>query len=205
MTEKEKTKTNICINVCKSELKKVLSAHKKFALQGKNVEGSELSKVKFKVKDGELEITTTDGFRALQTKMSIEDEFEDASGEFLVSMALAAKLSFVKSEIDLIQIVCKDKEAKFIDEICGTSQRINVCDGKFPAVEDIFPKTNDFSVTLSQKLIKDIASLRTPTGKIDFYFNTKNPAAAILAETTSEQVEQKAILMPMITNKDKEE
>lgn len=205
---KQKVETAITeVTVIKSDLKKVLSAHKRFAIFGKNVEGSVLSAIKFEVKDDVLILTTTDGNRALQTELTILTSLgEDC--EFYVSMALASKLSFVKGELNEIIIHYENGKVEFIDEEFNSNQILRTKDAdegcKFPDVNKCIPTKNNFTITVSQKLIKDIAALKAPKGYVDLSFNTKDKLAVILCETNSEEVTQKAILAPIKKDADKE-
>lgn len=205
---KEKLEAPIAgVTVIKSDLKKVLSAHKRFAISGKNVEGSILSAIKFEIKGDILVLTTTDGDRALQTELTILTSYgEDC--EFCVSMALAAKLSFIKGELNEIIIHYENNKVEFIDEEFNSKQilRVKNAEEEFPDIQKIMTTKNNFTVTVSQKLIKDIAALKAPKGYVDISFNTKNKLAGILIETNSEEVSQKAILMPIKKDStDKEE
>ena len=206
MSSEEKTQNNIIeIDVVKSDLKKVLSAHKRFAIQGKNVEGSCLSWIKFIISDEELILQTTDGNRALNTQLKLVDNF-GASGEFKLSMALVSKLSFVKGELDQIRIRKDGENVEFEDVEFNSTQKLTIKpeDAHYPNIEEAIPKKNNFTITVSQKLIKDIASMKAPLGWVDLSFDTKNNLAAILVETSSENVSQQAILMPIDKQQDKD-
>ena len=205
--EKNKTPANqiIEVDVVKSDFKKVLSAHKRFAIQGKNVEGSNLSWINFKVTDEELIISTTDGTRALLTKLKLVENFE-GTGEFNLSMALVAKLSFMKGELDQIRIRKDGENVEFSDVEFNSTQKLTIKpkDATYPNIEKVIPKKNNFTVCVSQKLIKDIASMKTPLGYVELNFNISDTLAAILVEASSENVSQQAVLMPVDKQKDKE-
>lgn len=197
--KKEQVQSGIIeVDVVKSDLKKVLSAHKRFAIQGKNVEGSCLSWIRFFVTDEELILQTTDGNRALKTRLKLVDNF-GASGEFKLSMALVSKISFVKGELDQIRIRKDGENVEFEDVEFNSTQKLTIkpADEHYPNIDECFPKKNSFTVTVSQKLIKDIASMKAPLGWVDLSFDVKNNLAAILVETNSENVSQQAILMPI--------
>lgn len=185
--------------VQKSDLKKVLSAHKRYAVSGKNVESSVLAWIKFSIKDEELTLTTTDGDRALVSKLSIMNPI-GADGEFLLSMASAAKLSFMKGEFDITLVHYESGKVEFIDHEFKTTQILvtkKQDTQHFPNIEKAVPTKTDFTITVSQKLIKDIAALKAPKGFVELSFNTKNNLQAILVETKSDEVSQTAILMPI--------
>lgn len=202
MSKNEETKAaqevkQIEVDVVKSDLKKVLQAHKRFSIQGKNVEGSILSGIHFAVKDDELTLKTTDGNRALISRLHLSDNY-GCDGDFVLSMALVSKLSFIKGELDIIRIVSSHDKVEFIDFEYNSTQKLTIRgDKNFPKLDDVIPRKNNFSVTVSQKLIKDISSLKAQAGALDISFNTDNKLAAILVETSSENVEQQAILMPI--------
>ena len=186
------------VDVVKSDLKKVLQAHKRFSIQGKNVEGSVLSGINFTVKADELILKTTDGNRALISRLHLQDSYGKETGEFTLSMALVSKLSFVKGELDIIRIVSNGSTVEFVDFEYNSTQKLTIrWDKNFPKIDDVIPTKNNFSVTVSQKLIKDISSLKAQAGALDISFNTNNKLAAILVETASENVKQQAILMPI--------
>lgn len=193
------SKKIIEIDVVKSDLKRVLAAHKRFAIQGKNVEGSVLSWINFKISDDELILSTTDGTRALVSKIKLIDNFEMTTGEFNLSMALVAKLSFIKGQLDQIRIKKEGENVEFSDVEFNSTQKLTIKpeDEKYPNVEKVLPQNNNFTVTVSQRLIKDIASMKAPLGSVDLSFDLKNNLAAILVETNSENVSQQAILMPI--------
>ena len=197
--QKEFESSYIEFEVQKADFKKVLSAHKRFAVSGKNVENSVLAWIKFSVKDEELTLTTTDGDRALVSKLSIMNPI-GANGEFLLSMASVGKLSFLKGEFDIILVHCEKGKVEFIDPEFKTTQTFITKkeDGaKFPNLEKAIPNKIDFTVTVSQKLIKDIAALKAPKGYVELSFNSKDNMQAILVETKSDEVSQTAILMPI--------
>ena len=163
--------------VQKADFKKVLSAHKRFAVSGKNVENSVLAWIKFSVSNEELTLITTDGSRAL-----------------------ISKLSFMKGEFDMMLVHCEKGKVEFIDPEFKTTQTFITKkeDGsKYPSIEKVIPKKTDFTVTVSQKLIKDIAALKAPKGYVELSFNSKDVMQAILVETASDEVSQTAILMPI--------
>ena len=185
--------------VQKTDFKKVLSAHKKFAISGKNVENTVLAWIKFSVKDKELTLTTTDGSRALISKLSIMQP-TGADGEFLLSMTSVGKLSFLKGEFNITLIHCEGGKVEFIDPEFKTTQTFiakKENTAKFPSVEKVIPNKKDFTVTVSQKLIKDIAALKAPKGYVELSFNSKNNMQPILVETKSDDVSQTAIFMPI--------
>lgn len=148
---------------------------------------------------------TTDGIRALNTKLKLIDNF-GVSGEFKLSMALASKLSFIKSELDEIRIKKEGENVEFQDFEFNSVQKLKIKPEteNFPKIEQVIPKKNNFTVTLSQKLIKDIASMKAPRGEVDLSFDTENNLAIVLVETNSENVSQQAILMPMNKHRDQE-
>lgn len=186
------------IDVVKSDLKKVLSAHKRFAIQGKDVEFSPFSWIKFIVTKEELILQTTDGNRALMSKLKLIENF-GTTGEFRLSMALVSKLGFVKGALDQIRIRKDGENVEFEDVEYNSIQKLTIKpeDQPFPKIEEVIPKNNTFTVTVSQKLIKDIASMKAPLGYVDLSFNTKDNTAAILVETSVEDLSQQAILMPI--------
>ena len=116
-------------------------------------------------------------------------------------MALASKLGFIKGELNEIIIHYENGKVEFIDKEFNSNQILRTKDTdkdyKFPDVNKCIPTKNNFTVTVSQKLIKDIAALKAPKGYVELSFNTKDKLAAILCETNSEEVSQKAILMPI--------
>lgn len=199
MSTTEKNKSSfIEFEVQKTDFKKVLSAHKKFSFSGKNVENNVLAWIKFSVSNEELTLTTTDGVRALVSKLSIMQP-TGQDGEFLLSMPSIAKLSFMKGEFDIMLVHCEGRKVEFIDPEFRTTQTFitKLEDGaKFPVVENVIPKKTNFSITVSQRLMKDIAALKAPKGYIDLSFNTQNKLQPIIVETSSDEVSQTAILMP---------
>ena len=200
MSKAERIESNfIEFEVQKADLKKVLSAHKRYAVSGKNVESSVLAWIKFSIKDEELTLSTTDGDRALVSKLSIMKPTGD-DGEFLLSMASAAKLSFMKGEFDIILVHCEGGKVEFIDPEFKTTQILLTKHDEahyFPNIENAIPTKTNFTITVSQRLIKDIAALKAPKGYVDLHFNSENNLQAILIETKSDEVSQKAILMPI--------
>lgn len=183
-------------DVVKSDLKKVLSAHKKYALQGKNVAGSVLSRIKFKIEGDTLTIHTTDGNRALETKMEVLAN-RGIDGEFTTSMELVSKLSLLKSELNEICIRVTKNKVEFFDYFFSSVQKFPIFKEPYPKVEDVIPSSkNRHRITVSQHLIKDIAVLYTPTGKIDLYIDATDNLKCILVKTGTEEIKQKALLMP---------
>lgn len=198
--------TNTEINVIKSDLKKALAAHKKFALQGKNIEGSILSAIHFIIKGNILTLETTDSIRALVSKLKILTKVGDDC-EFNLSMNLCSKLSLIKGELDEISIILNGKKAEFFDPEYNSTLtlEVNDYDGVFPNINKCLPKGNNFIVRLNKKLIKDISSMHAPQGYIDLCFNPKQPLKPILVETANDNLEQQAILAPINPNPSAEE
>lgn len=204
MSEELKNETSqIIADVTKSDFKKALQAHKKFALQGKNVEGSVLAALHFVIEDDTLILETTDGDRALISKLNIITH-EGNNCEFDLSMSLCSKLSLIKGELNQIRIVFDGNNVQFIDVEYNTSFTLEIPDycGMFPELSVAIPKKNNFTVKISQKLIKDIASMHAQHGAIDMSINPKSKTAAILFETQSEDFSQRAILMPLVDRTD---
>ena len=203
----EQQKEIIEFDVVKSDLKKVISAHKRFTIQGKNVEASPLSWIKFQITQEELILQTTDGNKALQTKLKLVDNFGSTSGCFKLSMALVSKLSFIKGKLDIIRIKKDGDNVEFYDIEYNSTQKLVVKpdDVVYPNIEKVIPTKNNFRVHLSQNATKDIASLKAPLGYIDLSLDPKNNLAVILVETNSENVSQQAILCPAIKGKDGED
>lgn len=199
MSKAEKIESSfIEFEVKKTDFKKVLSAHKKFSVSGKNVEDYVLAWIKFSINNEELTLTTTDVMGALVSKLSIMQP-TGQDGEFLLSMPSIAKLSFMKGKFDIMLVHCEGRKVEFIDPEFKTTQTFitKLEDGaKFPNVENVIPKKTNFSITVSQRLMKDIAALKAPKGYIDLSFNTQNKLQPIIVETSSDEVSQTAILMP---------
>ena len=195
MAEKEQ---HIEITVIKSDLKKALAGHKKFSIQGKNIEGSILSAIHFIIKDDTLTLETTDGNRALVSNLKILTKIGDDC-DFNLSMALCSKLSLIKGELDEIKIISNGKKTEFFDAEYNSTLTLenNDYDQVFPNIAKVTPKKNNFIVTVSKKLIKDISSMHAPQGWIDLCFDPKKSTAAILIENSDENISQQAILMPM--------
>lgn len=202
--KKEPTKKEIIeFNLVKSDLKKVLSAHKKFALQGKNVEGSKLSWINFNVTENELIIKTTDGNKGLISKLKILENF-GTTGEFNLSMALVAKLSFIKGVLEEVKITKQDNTVEFEDIEFNSIQKLTVKpeDDIYPPLEDLIPKKHNFTIAIAQKYLKDLTSLKSTLGYMELSFDTKNTHTPILVETHSENLSQQAIIMPASFQKD---
>ena len=192
------------IEVVKSDLKKVLSAHKRFAIQGKDVEGSNLSWINFKVSGDELSLRTTNGTQALVSKLQIISNYGN-DGEFNLSMALVAKISFIKGLFDEIRIATKKDTVEFIDNEYNSTQKLTMKTGEvYPKIDKLIPQKRNFKISVSQKLIKDIASLKAPLGYIEILLDTNNPLAPILVETNSENLQQQALLLPASKEEEKE-
>ena len=194
-------KQHIEISVIKSDFKKALQAHKKFSIQGKNIEGSVLSAIHFVIKGDILTLETTDGSRALVSKLNIITKVGE-DGEFNLSMTLCSKLSLIKGELDEIQIISNGKKTEFFDPEYNSTLTLEVNDynGVFPNINKCIPSKNDFIVRVSKKLIKDISTMYSPQGYIDLCFNKSNASGAILAENSADNFSQQAILMPIQIN-----
>ena len=197
MSETENTMNEI--TVTKSDFKKALSAHKKFALQGKNAENSPLSWINFKTKDDVLKLTTTNGSRALLSELTVHTFCGDYF-DFCISMALAAKLSLIKGDLNEIQIRYCGTHVEFFDEEFKSNQILETKPTKttFPDVESLIPTKNNHVVSVATTLIKDISALNSKV--IDLCFQPKSPEALILVEAGTEEFLQRAILAPYIKN-----
>lgn len=200
MTKEETTpkkKDIIEFNVTKSDLKKVLSAHKKFALQGKDVERSKLSWINFRVTEEELILTTTNGFKGLISKLKLLENL-GTTGEFNLSMALVSKLSFIKGALEEVKITKQGNTVEFEDIEYNSIQKLTVKpeDEPYPHIDKLIPKKHNFTIAVQQKYLKDLPSLKSTLGYMELSFDTKNNLAPILVETNSEYVSQQAIIMP---------
>ena len=73
MKTKEKTETqqNVMIDVSKTDFKKAIKAHKKFALSGKLSDQDTLGCIKFEIDDENLVLSSTDGAMALVSKIKL--------------------------------------------------------------------------------------------------------------------------------------
>ena len=195
-TTKATLKSKISFDVCKSDLKKIIKAHKKFALQGKEADLTPFGFIEFEIDDDELKLTTTNGDKLLKSYISI-DNFEE-NGKFLLSMELVSKLSFVKTVIDTIRIEVENGEAKFIDPVRETVQTIKL-DKKyhFPDVANLIETKGSLEVALQIKYLKDVCSMTTNEGYLKLYFNPKRNIAPVFAETSFDNGSQTALIMPL--------
>lgn len=193
------------ISVIKSDLKKALAAHKKFSIQGKNIEGSILSAIHFIIKNKTLTLETTDGTRALVSDLDITDK-TGVDCDFNLSMVQCSKLPLLKGELDEITIISDVTHIEFFDSEYNSTFKleINDYDGVFPNISKVAPKNNNFIVRVSKKLIKDISAMHSPAGYIDLCFNPKKPNNAISVVNTSDNFSQQAILMPISQGDDTE-
>lgn len=192
--QKKPDNKQIKIDVCKSDLKKILSAHKKFAHQGKDAELNILGCIKFTVKDKELILETTDGCRALVSNLKLVDNHGE-KGCFIVSMALASKLSFPKGMLNIVRISTDEEQAEFFDLDYSTTQKLLIkCNKGFPKIEDVLPQKQNFKTLLAKQYIKDLSALKASILVISV--DTKKKNAAVLVEAKSEGITSQAILMP---------
>lgn len=199
MTKEEENTVKTGIVVRKSDFKKALSAHKKFALQGKNVEKSPLSWINFKTKDDVLKLTTTDGSRALLSELTVFTSWGD-DFDFCISMSLASKLSLIKGDLDDIRIRYCGTHVEFFDEEFESNQILQTkpTDIAYPDIESLIPAKNNYVVSIVKTLIKDISALNSKV--VDLRFQPKSPEAPILVEAGTEEFSQRAILMPYNKN-----
>lgn len=189
-------KNNIEIDVVKSDLKKVLAAHKKFAHQGKDQEQNILGGIKFTVLSEALNIETTDGCRALESELKLLANYDDKKGDFVLSAALASKLSFPKGDLNIVRIIAHDKEVEFIDYDYNTTQKLLIKEAKgYPKIKDVFPENRNFQTSISKRFIKDLSSLK---GNIlTLQGNAENKLEPILVKSESEGVISTALLSPI--------
>ena len=142
-------KNYIEVCVIKSDLKKALAAHKRFAITGKNVENSQLAWIEFSVEGDTLTLVTTDGDRALRSKLSVLASY-GLDGKFCLSMAIASKLSFVKGNMDEIILHYENGNAEFIDQEFNSNQILAAKSeelGEYPNVESCFPLVTNFIIS----------------------------------------------------------
>jgi DNA polymerase III sliding clamp (beta) subunit (PCNA family) len=162
-----------------------------------------LSVIVFEIKEGVLLLSSTDGFRVLQSELEIIENYGVENYKFSLSAELCSKLVFQKTEyIDEVIIrVDNDDTVEFYDEAISTLQtlKIRVFD-YFPNINDVFSKEGKFKVGIVPRLIKDISSLSTSKGYFEICINTKDDTAGIEVYATSENLKQRAKIMPYKPN-----
>jgi DNA polymerase III sliding clamp (beta) subunit (PCNA family) len=188
-------------SVDKNHLKNAIKAQAKFALRGKRVEGIDLASIKFKIDGDILQLSSTDGERALQSELNIVENLGSQNHEFYLSAALCSKLVFIKTDlIDEITISIKEKGVVgFYDNGLNTLQTLAEKEVEhFPDIDSLFVmNTNKFTVAISPKLIKDITSLSTPKGYLEISLNSKSATAPIQVYSPSDDLRQRALICPV--------
>lgn len=200
------SKSEIYFDVSKTDLKKIIKAHKRFSAV--KAEGSVLSLIHFKLVDDTLTIETTDGFKALITELEVLDYFKNM--EFYLNTNLLSKITLLKDKIlNSVRIIKKGECIEFHDLIYETVQTFKICkpEQAFPNIKSICENRPDsnFEIGVNPELIKDIASLTTKKGYLSIFLNPKEPTAAIIVNAESDLIKQKAVVMPVDLTKTKEE
>ncbi len=202
-TKEEANSSTIAFKIGKNDFKKALSVHKRFSLTKKDDDKSPLGWIEFTAEKKEVFLATTDGAKALITKIGIMNPV-NTSGKFCLSMAQCSKLSFLKGEFDTIDIQITNDKAIFTDDEFKQTQILALMKNDkennfyFPDIKNVIPKDTNFKVSISTRIIKDIGMLKSPKGYVDLLFNTKNASQAILIEVNSEDFSEQAIVMPVV-------
>ncbi len=202
---KEKVEQTLTVefDVDKSDLKKIIKTHKRFALA--RAEGSPLQLIHFNLKDNVLTIESTDGEKALLTEIGIAENF-GSDFDFCLNSVLLSKITLLKDKIlNTVRISKRGNFIDFIDLVYETTQSLKICQSepKYPNIKEVIPNENKmFRIGVSPVLIKDVASLVSKKGYLEMFFNPENPLSAIVVKANSDVINQKAIVMPVdIDNK----
>ena len=202
------SKNEIYFDVSKTDLKKIIKAHKRFSAV--KAEGSVLSLIHFKLVNDILTIETTDGVKALVTELGVVECSENM--EFCLNTNLLSKITLLKDKIlNSVRIIKKGECIEFHDLAFETIQSFKICkpNPAFPNVKSFCENRpdSDFEIGVNPELIKDIASLTTKRGYLSIFLNPKEPTAAIIVNAESDIIKQKAAVMPidLIKKKEREE
>ena len=193
--KKNETQQNVMIDVSKTDFKKAIKAHKKFGLTGKFSDQDTLGCINFEIDDDNLILSSTDGNKALISKIKLLDNF-GSKNAFCLSANLLSKLTFPKGKMDTLRISADEINAKFIDFEFNISQLIKLKNCIYPNIEKSCTKKNDFTVKLALSQLKDLALMYSKSNLVDLCFDANNNLSAILVTSDSADFSQTAIVMP---------
>ena len=197
---KEKVEQTLTVefDVDKSDLKKIIKAHKRFAYP--KAEGSIFQLIHFNLSGDILTIESTDGVKALLTEIGIAENF-GSDFDFCLNSVLLSKITLLKDKIlNTVRISKRGNFIDFINLVYETTQSFKICQSepKYPNIKEVIPNENKmFRIGVSTVLIKDVASLTSKKGYLELFFNPKNELSPIIVKANSEVINQKAVVMPV--------
>ena len=192
------SETKISILFDKSNFKKILTAHKKFSLQGKTAEKTPLSNIQFTVYNDTLTLFSTNGFHALRTVINLMSNNGD-NGKFYLPASLCAKLSFPKGKLNEINIETNENGiVEFYDNEFSLSQTLtsyNCID--YPTLPN-FKNEEIADKILTFQSIKNLSSLLAQDEDLKVYFD-KSDTGNVQIKALSSEITQDVLIAPIIT------
>jgi DNA polymerase-3 subunit beta len=99
------------------------------------------------LKDKELTLVSTDGFRLSKTTLQLQNEGE---GTFIVPKGIVSEIVRTKDEGDTLSFSYTKEENQFICKIGNTILSSRLIDGNFPDFDRIIPKTTTTTITVGK-------------------------------------------------------
>lgn len=190
-------------NILKDEFKKAIKNHLNYTA----TDGFTLSSIHFETIDDELIIASTDGNKLLETKLKIYlTDGNDIKVNYKSNFLRVAKIQKcalqIKDFVDELEITMDEKELiindfnnKFIYKIPALEN------STFPDYKQLFPNLdkNYQTIAIGKHNIQQLKDMITnkKTGEILLHINKNDSNKAIIAEAQNENIENRALIMPM--------
>lgn len=180
-------------------LNKIIASHKKFV---GHYECNSLTSFHFVLKQNVLKVFTTDGNRALKSKLEVNN-ISKQDIEFNIDSTLIEKLVIFKSELPCIFVKVDENTITFNDESSGIIQTYRLMKHHFPDVEKVMDgydyKEQNYSIGLNKLFFNDLGVLKCNdrTNIVELNMNKEDNLKPVVVKTGSEELKQTALLMPV--------
>lgn len=99
------------------------------------------------LKDNEITLVSTDGFRLSKTSLPLQDQGE---GTFIIPKGIVSEIVRTKDEGDTVSFSYTKEENQFICKIGATILSSRLIDGNFPDFDRIIPKETTTTITVGK-------------------------------------------------------
>ena len=184
-------------------LSKIIASHKKFV---GHYECNALTAFNFVLKQNILKVFTTDGNRALKSKIEVNN-ITKKDIIFNIDSTLIEKLVIFKSELPCISVKVDENTITFNDYAIGVIQTYKLVKHKYPDVEKLIDgydyKERNYSIGLNKLFFSDLSVLKSNdrTNIVELNMNKENNLQPVVVKTGGEELKQVALLMPILVKR----
>lgn len=182
-------------------LKKLINSHKKFA---ERTDTCLFSCFNFKLTQNMLKVSTTDGKRALQSTIEVNN-ISGNNAEFNIKSQLIKDLVIYQSNIPaLINVTVDASEVTFEDYLTRTKYKYALEFGNYPDIQKLLDDSNykeqNYAVKLNKKFFKDLEALLSDTTEIiNLNFDKEDNIKPILINAGFSELKQTGLFLPEIS------